>query len=144
MIALHRGLMAERAVFISGPSSVVAVIERWGRHHGLPESDIPEFVRSVEREVGEGVDFMDVTQIVPLLTTRTLVIHDRNDKEIPLKEGLAVAAAWHGSRMLVTERFGHRRIMLAAEVVRSVVEFLPRTESFANRAGDCGHPRSLR
>jgi pimeloyl-ACP methyl ester carboxylesterase len=124
VIALHRGLTAERAVFISGPSSVVTVIARWGRHDGLPESDIPAFVRTVEREVGEPVEFMDVTQIVPGLRARALVIHDRNDKEIPLEEGLAVAAAWPGATMLVTERFGHRRIMLAAEVVQAVVAFL--------------------
>ncbi len=124
VIALHRGLQADRAVFISGPSSVVSVIERWGRHHGVPESEIPSFVRLVEREVGEGVEFMDVTQIVPRLTTPALVVHDRNDKEIPLEEGLAVAAAWTGATMLVTERFGHRRIMLAGEVVQAVVEFL--------------------
>jgi pimeloyl-ACP methyl ester carboxylesterase len=124
VIALHRGLQAERAVFISGPSSVVSVIERWGRQDGLPESEIPSFVRLVEREVGEGVKFMDVTQIVPHLTTRALIVHDRNDKEIPVEEGLAVAAAWAGATMLVTERFGHRRIMLAGEVVQAVVEFL--------------------
>ena len=52
------------------------------------------------------------------------MIHDRNDKEIPLEEGLFVAKAWPGATMLVTERFGHRRIMLAAEVVRAVVDFL--------------------
>ena len=124
VIALHRGLAAKRAAFISGPSSVVAVIERWGRRHGLPECDIPAFVRLVEKEVGEGVELMDVTQIVALLATPALVIHDRNDKEIPLEEGLAVAAAWPGATMLVTERFGHRRIMLAGEVVQAVVEFL--------------------
>ena len=124
VIALHRGLSAERAVFISGPSSVVTVIERWGRRDGLADSEIPTFVRLVEREVGEGVEFMDVTQIVPLLATRALVVHDRNDKEIPVEEGLAVAAAWRGARMMVTERFGHRRIMLAGEVVQAVVEFL--------------------
>jgi pimeloyl-ACP methyl ester carboxylesterase len=124
VIALHRGLLADRAVFISGPSSVVTVIERWGRQHGLAETEIPAFVRVVEREVGEDVEFMDVTQIVRGLTTRALVVHDRNDKEIPLEEGLAVAAAWKGSTLRVTERFGHRRIMLAGEVVQAVVEFL--------------------
>ena len=124
VIALHRGLNADRAVFISGPSSVVTVIERWGRRDGLLECDIPAFVRIVEREVGEEVEFMDVTQIVPGLSTRALIVHDRGDKEIPLDEGLAVAAAWPGATMLVTERFGHRRIMVAGEVVQAVVEFL--------------------
>ena len=124
VIALHRGLKAERVVFISGPSSVVTVIERWGRHDGLRESDIPAFVRLVEREAGEGGEFMDVAQIVPRLTTRALVVHDRTDREIPVEEGLAVAASWPGATLMVTERFGHRRIMLAGEVVSAVVEFL--------------------
>ncbi len=124
VIALHRGLQADRAVFISGPSSVVSVIERWARHDGVPESEIPSFVRLVEREVGDEVEFMDLKQILPRLTTPALVVHDRSDKEIPLEEGLAVAAAWAGATMLVTERFGHRRIMLAGEVVQVVVEFL--------------------
>ena len=61
---------------------------------------------------------------VALLATRALVIHDRNDKEIPLEDGLAVAAGWKGAAMLITERFGHRRIMLASEVVQAVVAFL--------------------
>ena len=69
-IALHRGLVAGRAVFISGPSSVVTVIERWGRQNGLPENQIPEFVRVVEREVGGEAEFMDVTQIVSGLSIR--------------------------------------------------------------------------
>ncbi len=124
VIALHRGLNSERAVLISGPSSVVSVIERWGRQYGLPEHDIPAFVRRVEQEVGESVDQLDVTRIAPGLTVRALVVHDKNDKEIPVADGLAVAAAWNGAEVLITERFGHRRIMIAGEVLRAVVEFL--------------------
>ena len=124
VIALHRGLKSERAVLISGPSSVVSVIERRARHDGVPEDDIPSFVRLVEQEVGEPVDHLDVTRIVPGLTARALVVHDKNDKEIPVADGLAVAGAWNGAKVLITERFGHRRIMIASEVVRAVVEFL--------------------
>jgi hypothetical protein len=124
VIALHRGVKSERAVLISGPSSVVSVIERWARHDGIPEEDIPSFVRLVEQEVGEPVDHLDVTRIVPGLTARALVVHDKNDKEIPVADGLAVAGAWSGANVLITERFGHRRIMIAGEVVRAVVEFL--------------------
>ena len=107
-------------------------------------------MNELEREVGEGVEFMDVTQIVPRLTTPALVVHDRNDKEIPLEEGLAVAAAWTGATMLVTERFGHRRIMLAGQVVQAVVEFLSSTPErsliwWAYRLeSGCGIDHSLR
>ena len=53
-----------------------------------------------------------------------LVGHDKTDKEIPVAAGLAVAAAWNGAKVMITQRFGHRRIMIAGEVVRAVVGFL--------------------
>jgi pimeloyl-ACP methyl ester carboxylesterase len=62
--------------------------------------------------------------IVAGLSTPALIVHDRNDKEIPLDEGVALAAAWPGARTLVTERHGHRRIMFAAEVIRAIIDFL--------------------
>jgi pimeloyl-ACP methyl ester carboxylesterase len=123
-IALGRGLKADRAVLISGPVSLVAVIERWGRHAGLPERDIPAFVRLVEREVGEPLESLNVASLAQGLSTRALIVHDRHDKEIPLEDGLAVAAAWPGASTLITERYGHRRIMLAADVIAAVVQFV--------------------
>lgn len=123
-IALQRGLEAGRAVFISGPASLVSVIERSGRGYGLPERDIPEFLRRVERAVGEPVEGLDLVRIAGGLKTPALIVHDRGDREMPLAQGLAVAAAWPGSKTLITERFGHRRIMIAKEVVREVVAFL--------------------
>jgi hypothetical protein len=41
-----------------------------------------------------------------------------------VEDGLSVAAAWPGAKALITERYGHRRILIAGEVVRETVEFL--------------------
>ena len=125
-IALHRGLAAERVVLISGPASLASVVERWARRYGLAEDVIPRFLRLVERAVGAPIVGLDLTHIVAELTTPALVIHDRTDKEIPRADALAVAAAWPAARTLITERYGHRRIMIAGEVVRAVVDFLSR------------------
>jgi pimeloyl-ACP methyl ester carboxylesterase len=123
-IALHRGLDAKRAVLISGPSSLASVVERWGTNHGLADKEIPRFVRLVEHEIGEPMADFDLPHIVAGLTTPALIVHDRSDKEIPVDDGLTLAAAWPGARMLITERHGHRRIMIASEVVRAIVRFL--------------------
>ncbi len=101
-----------------------AVVERWGRRHRLSESDIPTFVRLVEREVGQPIDALDIVQIAARLTHPVLVVHDRSDEAIPVEDGLAVASAWPGAKMLITERYGHGRILIAKEVVREVVTFL--------------------
>ena len=123
-ISLHRGLTAGRAALISGPASLVAVIERWGRHHGLTDAELPTFVDLIAKEVGVPVESLDLTRIAAGLTHPVLVVHDRGDDDIPVAEGLAVAAAWPGSKVLITSRYGHRRILIAREVVREVVGFL--------------------
>jgi pimeloyl-ACP methyl ester carboxylesterase len=123
-IALNRGLAARRAVYLSGPASLAALIARWGLSEGLTAAELPAFTRLIERRVGEPVAGLDVVRLAEALTAPVLVIHDRGDLEIPVAEAEAVAAAWPGARLLLTERFGHRRILIAPAVVRSAVAFL--------------------
>lgn len=123
-IALHRGLKANRAALISGPASMVAVIEGWARHHHMAEAEIPMFVRRVEREVGVPIEALDIPQIAAEMNQPVLVVHDQGDEDIPVEAGLAVAAGWPGARTLITRRYGHRRILLAKEVLSEVVAFL--------------------
>ena len=123
-IALDRGLSADRVALISGPASLVSVVHRWGRGHGLTEEEMPAFFGLVEREIGEPIEPLDVTRLAARMSRPALIVHDRGDDEIPVDEGLPVAASWPGAKVLVTERYGHRRILLAKEVVREVVGFL--------------------
>jgi pimeloyl-ACP methyl ester carboxylesterase len=123
-IAAHRGVTVERVVLISGPASLVGVIERWGRHHGMNEAELPHFVGLVAQEVGVPIESLDLALIAAQSNVPALVVHDRNDDDIPLEDGLAVAAAWPGATLLVTERFGHRRILIVRDVVQAVLSFL--------------------
>jgi pimeloyl-ACP methyl ester carboxylesterase len=122
-IALDRGLSADRVALISGPASLVSVVHRWGRGHGLTEGEMPAFFRLVEREIGEPMEPLDIARSAARMSHPALIVHDRGDDEVPLEDGLSVAAAWPGARVLVTERYGHRRILIAKEVVRAVVAF---------------------
>lgn len=123
-IALYHGLDAGRAVLICGPASLVALIERWCRRHQIPEDEIPRFLSRLEHEVGETIETLDIPRLAPRLTQPVLVVHDRGDEDVPVEDGVAVATAWPGARLMITERYGHRRILLAREVVRAVRDFL--------------------
>lgn len=53
-----------------------------------------------------------------------LVIHDREDKQIPFGMGKAIAAAWQGAELLSTNGLGHNRILRDPAVIRSAVAFI--------------------
>jgi pimeloyl-ACP methyl ester carboxylesterase len=55
------------------------------------------------------------------------VIHDRDDPEVPLANGEAIAAAWPGARLVTTEGLGHTRIVHDPGVVARGVAFLTGT-----------------
>ncbi len=124
VLALDRGLTADRVALLSGPASLAKVVERWGRAYPLPEEELPAFFDRVERAVGEPIEGLDLMRIVGGLDQPALIVHDRSDEDVPVADGLAVAATWPGAKLLVTERYGHRRILIAREVVREVVAFL--------------------
>jgi pimeloyl-ACP methyl ester carboxylesterase len=111
-------------VLISGPRSLVSVTERWARQHGIDELELAQFVELVDERVGEPIENLELSRLATELRHPVLVVHDRGDEDIPVEDGLAVAAAWPGARTLITERYGHRRILIAKEVVREVVGFL--------------------
>jgi pimeloyl-ACP methyl ester carboxylesterase len=59
----------------------------------------------------------------------TLIVHDRTDPEVALAHGRDIARAWPGSRLLVTDGLGHRRLLRDSAVLSDVVGFVAATAS---------------
>ena len=53
-----------------------------------------------------------------------LVIHDQDDRDVPIQEGIAVAQAWPGAQFVRTTGLGHRRILRDPEVIARVAAFI--------------------
>ncbi len=124
VIAASRGLQAERVVLLGGPATLRGVVSRWCRRREITGVEESRFHSIVEEIVGVPLDSLDITRLAPRLAQPALIVHDRGDEEIPVEEGMAVAATWPTSKLLLTERYGHRRLLLAKEVIAEVVDFL--------------------
>ena len=123
-IALARGLPADRGVFIAGPTSIDGLMARWCRANRIPEAAIPRFIELVAEAVGESTDFFDLTREAARIEKPGLIVHDRSDDDIPLIDAENLAAVWKTSRLHITEKYGHKRILIARPVVQEVVRFL--------------------
>jgi pimeloyl-ACP methyl ester carboxylesterase len=62
--------------------------------------------------------------VVRRLSPAALVIHDRDDADVPIAQGERIVEAWRGSRLVRTSGLGHRAILRDPAVVRRTVDFL--------------------
>ena len=80
---------------------------------------------AVAARVGAPMRHFDVPELGrAVLMPKTLIVHDRDDTMTPVAEAEAIAAAWVDSRLLVTSRLGHRRLLRDPTVIAEVVDFV--------------------
>jgi pimeloyl-ACP methyl ester carboxylesterase len=126
--ALRRGLAAERAILLAPPGSMEAAAQRFAKALGLGGSGFRKMRRKFERRSGVSWDDLDVVRDAPGIRTPVLIVHDREDADVPYDECLEIVRAWPDARLLTTEGLGHHRILRDPGVVAQAVAFLGERE----------------
>lgn len=122
--ALRDGLRADAAVFLAPPTDLTLHADLTLETLGFGRRARTLMRERVERRLGVPWSTLDVAAFAPRLTTPLLVLHDRDDIEVPWQEGAIIAQAWPGAILSTTSGLGHRRIVRDAEVVREALAFL--------------------
>ncbi len=117
-------ISVERLGLISGSESLDHLIEAWVRSEGL-EPDATDAIRSaICRRFGIGVEAFAIGAVAERVRMPALIIHDAKDREVAFSEAERTVQTLPSARLVRTERFGHRRILVAREVIDRIVEFL--------------------
>lgn len=124
LYAAHLGLPVQRVATIGAPAALRRVLARFADWVALPPPAASAFLARVNRHVGVDADEMDVARFAGRLGFEGLVVHDRDDREVPFAEAQALATAWPAARTLYTRGLGHNRILADAGVVDATVRFL--------------------
>ena len=123
--AVREGLGVERLVFVGAPADPLTWVERFGRRLGLSRAVMAEMRRHSEKRIQARWEDLPLVPVRGLAQPPPLlVVHDRDDREVPCADGAAIAAAWPGARFLETSGLGHRRVLRDAAVVAAVAGFL--------------------
>jgi hypothetical protein len=78
----------------------------------------------IEKVAGRPVEALSTRAFVEASKLPAMVIHDKNDREVPVNEGCAIAASSPSTRFVETTGLGHRRILLSSFVADAVADFL--------------------
>jgi pimeloyl-ACP methyl ester carboxylesterase len=115
---------ANRVTLISAPSSLKRELNRFAAAVGLSERGTAAFIASVEAHVGRPATDFDVRRIAGKLDLPLLLVHDQNDRQVPVLESARNAHALPGAELMVTRGLGHNRLLADPAVVRAVVDFV--------------------
>jgi pimeloyl-ACP methyl ester carboxylesterase len=109
---------------LSPPSGVARFFRRFCEALALPRSVEETLRERLRRRYGVAPEEFDLARRGGPRTTPLLVVHDRDDAEVPWSDGEAVARAWPGARLSSTRGLGHRGLLRDAEVTASVASFV--------------------
>ncbi|WP_081500649.1 alpha/beta fold hydrolase [Dyella japonica] len=112
-------------VFVAPFVQPAASIADFAHAIGANDRVVAEFSMGVERWLGQSWSSLDITTLDDAHKPhRLLVIHDEEDKEVPVAHARALAASWPFAQLVVTRGLGHRRVLRDPAVVEKVGSFL--------------------
>ncbi len=120
-----------RAVVFAPPASIVRASTHFARRLGLPETIRRDMQQRFERAMGRPWSDFELPHSLRGVRAPALVVHDVEDRDVPIASGLAVARAWPGARFLATRHLGHAKALRDPQSLRDAVDFLAARVAFA-------------
>jgi pimeloyl-ACP methyl ester carboxylesterase len=123
--AMSNGMHIDRVVCISAPAHVDYLLDGFAQTLAIPDKVIEDVQRRMDERFDEGF-WETISTVVNVrdLDVPALVIHDRDDHNVPWQQGKIIANAWPGARFMQTAGLGHGRILRDAGVVKAAVDFI--------------------
>lgn len=136
LLAVSQGLQLQRAVCISSPNRVDWLAERFADALTLPASVRRAMVAQLQARYGADLwARASDDSLVTSLTFPGLIIHDRQDRQVPWQLAADLAAAWPGSELHLTDGLGHSRILYHRDTIRRAVAYVGSAGQAAGRGG---------
>jgi len=123
-LALQDGLAPRRVVLLCPVSDPAAFADRFAQQLKLTPRTMAVLRTRSERRIRFDWNRLPVVPVAARATMPALVVHDRTDDTVSVREGQAIAAAWPGAELVLTEGLGHRGVLRDAAIVSRAVSFV--------------------
>lgn len=131
----------QRVVALAPGRKMARAVEAFAARARLRPRITAELRRGLESRFGPAVwDILDVDRVLPSLTVGGVVIHDRDDEEVPVGDARYIADMWPDASLVETSGLGHRKILRDAQVRGTVVSALDLDSQTPAREADRHEP----
>lgn len=113
-----------RLVFVAPPIDPARFAAHFASQLGIGPEVSLRLRGRVERRYGRSMDDLAGARLAAQLTSPLLIIHDEEDRDVPIDSGRALQRAWRGAELHATRGLGHRRVLRDRSVVATAVSFV--------------------
>ncbi len=113
----------ERYCLIAAANRFSEVTGRFAQRLGMSQAGRRQFERQLERVAHQSIGDFRGERFLRIVERPTLLVHDRDDHEVPFHNSREMAEGMAHVKLVPFDGLGHRRILYAPPVVRTVVSF---------------------
>ncbi len=131
LLAIDRlGVAPEKLVLISCFSDILWTVEQFGAAYALNEKSLAAMRDEAEKRYGHAYGkpwrWPDLSpkNTIKSVTGDILLIHDRDDHEVPYSHAEELLQAAPKAELFTTRRMGHRKILMSKKAVNACVDFV--------------------
>ena len=122
---LDSSIYMNKLVLIGTPNRIENIFKEAVKRMNLPPNAARYFRSLLEAKAGRPLPEASLSKLgLEANIGEALVVHDTNDKSVSLEAARLVAEAWPQARMLITEGYGHYRLMKNPDVIERVTDFV--------------------
>lgn len=124
MNAIKEGLKVEKVIIIGSGDIVQDITDDFIAKLGLKPAISKLLCERFEYKYGGKMDDYSAYKAAETTLIPTLVIHDKNDPEVPVKAGINIYQHLKNGELMLTEQLGHRKILADHQVIQKIINFI--------------------
>ena len=122
--AMRNSTLSTRVVLIAPPVDMRDFTRNLSSVLGLPEEVRERVHRRIVARFGVPIEDVRAERVAATMRGPLLVVHDQDDREVPIACGEAIARAWPDAELLRTYGLGHQRILRDAKTREAILRFV--------------------
>lgn len=122
--AVKKGLSINCLAIIGSGDIVQDILNGFVSKLELKPSTSEQLRLHFEKKYGEEMDNYSAYKSAMEVAIPVLVIHDKNDTEVPVEAGIHIHKHLKNGELFLTEGLGHRKILGNSVVIEKVVQFI--------------------
>lgn len=124
MNAIKEGIQVKKAIIIGSGDIVQDITDDFIAKLELRPEMSKLLCLYFEKKYGRKMEDYDAYKAAEKTLIPTLVIHDENDPEVPVKAGIHIHKYLKNGELMLTKKLGHRKILADHHVIEKIINFI--------------------